>query len=87
MSDWKNTKREYMLWSSDMPKGRFVKTVVAGHNRTAEVAGDPDYHDVYYDGLSHYYIDGDTANSHVLPVLILDKRDNNGAENPLPFTT
>ncbi len=43
--------------------------IVAGHVRTSEIAGDPRYHDIYFDGQSHYYIDGDVLSSGEIPVL------------------
>ena len=46
--------------------------VVAGHVGTAEIAGDPRFHDIYYDGASHYYIDGTVLESGVIPVLMVD---------------
>lgn len=46
--------------------------VVAGHVGTAEIAGNPRFHDIYYDGASHYYIDGTVLESGVIPVLMVD---------------
>lgn len=46
--------------------------VVAGHVGTAEISGDPRFHDIYYDGESHYYIDGTVLNSGMIPVLMVD---------------
>ncbi len=46
--------------------------VVAGHIGTAEISGDPRFHDIYYDGMSHYYIDGTVLDSGVIPVLLVD---------------
>ena len=37
------------------------KKVVAGHIGTSDIAGDASFHDIYYDGASHYYIDGTCA--------------------------
>ena len=34
------------------------KKVVAGHIGTSDIARDSSFHDIYYDGASHYYIDG-----------------------------
>ena len=48
------------------------KKVVAGHVGTAEISGDPNFHDIYYDGQSHYYIDGSVVKSGVLPILLVD---------------
>ena len=46
--------------------------VVAGHVSTAEISGDPCFHEVYYDGTSHYYIDGQVLKSGRLPILMVD---------------
>lgn len=50
--------------------------VVAGHVYTSQISGDPYFRDIYYDGKSHYYIDGDVMTSGYIPVLLVDtKRD------------
>lgn len=46
--------------------------VVAGHVGTSDISGDPYYHDIYYDGASHYYIDGTVLVSRRIPVLMVD---------------
>jgi len=46
--------------------------VVAGHVGTATISGDPRFHDIYYDGESHYYIDGTVLDSGFIPVLMVD---------------
>lgn len=46
--------------------------IVAGHIGTAEISGNPGFHDIYYDGESHYYIDGSVLDSGVIPVLKID---------------
>ncbi len=46
--------------------------VIAGHVGTAEISGDPSFHDIYYDGESHYYIDVTVLDSGVIPVLMVD---------------
>lgn len=48
------------------------KKVVAGHVGTSKIAGDPSFHDIYYDGESHYYIDGTVIDSGVIPILMVD---------------
>lgn len=53
-------------------RGHFYKDVVAGHISTAQIAKDPLFHSVYWDGASHYYIDGAVHLSHVVPVLKYD---------------
>lgn len=49
--------------------------VVAGHIGTAEISGDPGFHDIYYDGESHYYIDGTVLDSGMIPVLMVDTKE------------
>ena len=46
--------------------------VVAGHVGTAEISGNPEFNDIYFDGDSHYYIDGTTVRSGKIPVLMVD---------------
>ena len=48
------------------------RKVVAGHVGTAEISEDPGFHDIYYDGASHYYIDGTVLDSGRIPVLMVD---------------
>lgn len=48
--------------------GPFYKDIIAGHIATADLAGEPDYHRIFWDGQSHYYIDGGGN----LPVLQYD---------------
>ena len=51
------------------------KKVVAGHVGTAEISGNPNFHDIYYDGKSHYYIDGTVLKSGRIPVLMVDTKE------------
>ena len=48
------------------------KKVVAGHVPTSEITGNDKFHDIYYDGESHYYIDGGAIRSGYIPVLLVD---------------
>ena len=54
--------------------GRFHggMTIVAGHVGTSTISGDPRFHDIYFDGESHYYIDGSTLDSGIIPILMVD---------------
>ncbi len=56
--------------------GKFYMNIVAGHVGTAEISGDPHFHDIYFDGKSHYYIDGTVLDSGVIPVIQLDTENN-----------
>ena len=46
--------------------------VVAGHIGTYEISGNQHFHDIYFDGKSHYYIDGTVRKSGIIPVLMVD---------------
>lgn len=46
--------------------------IVAGHVGTAEISGDPGFHDIFFDGESHYYIDGTALKSGMIPVIKID---------------
>lgn len=46
--------------------------IVAGHIGTAEISGNPRFHDIYFDGESHYYIDGTVLDSGIIPVIKID---------------
>lgn len=48
------------------------KKVVAGHIATSVISGDSKFHDIYFDGESHYYIDGTVCESGAIPVLMVD---------------
>ncbi len=52
--------------------GKFCMNIVAGHVGTAEISGNRYFHDIYYDGESHYYIDGTVLDSGTIPVIKLD---------------
>ena len=46
--------------------------IVAGHVGTAEISGNQNFHDIYFDGEAHYYIDGTVLESGKIPVLMVD---------------
>ena len=46
--------------------------IIAGHVGTYSIADNPYFHDIYYDGESHYYLDGTVHKSGVIPVLMYD---------------
>ena len=77
---------EYWMWgtSDDIflgkyppSKGKFYKTIVAGHVGTGtwDLADDRNYHDVYFDGESHYYIDGSVYKGGKLLLLAYDEEN------------
>ena len=58
--DWweTGTSDEMFLEKYPPTKGRFYMDIIAGHVSTSMVSGDRNRHDIYYDGASHFYIDG-----------------------------
>lgn len=55
--------------------GPFCINIVAGHIAAATVAGNLKHKGIYYDGESHYYIDGSTIQSGYVPVLMYDTKE------------
>lgn len=70
---WKWGSEDY-YFCSKYPHtiGKFFKDIIAGHVSTSEITGIVDYHKVYWDKESHFYIDGDTRVSNIIPVLKYD---------------
>lgn len=75
---------EYWMWGTSdsiflgkfpAAKGKFYKTIIAGHVGTGsrDLANDRSYHDVFYDGESHYYIDGSVYKGGKLLLLAYDE--------------
>ncbi len=52
--------------------GTFYKDIIAGHVSTSSLAGNKSFHDVYWDGKSHYYIDGSANESGTVLLLRYD---------------
>ncbi len=72
--EW-GTSDDILVWKYPASTGRIEgidMKVVAGHVGTAEIAGDPSFHGIYYDGESHYYIDGTVFESSCIPILMVD---------------
>lgn len=72
---------EYWRWGSDnwyhcskFPAtfGPFEKDIIAGHVGASGLAGDPDFEGVFWDGQSHYYIDGSTERTGRINILRYD---------------
>jgi serine/threonine protein phosphatase 1 len=71
---WKwGTSNDYFVNKYPAATGKFYKDIIAGHIGTAFISGDKDFHDIYYDGQSHYYIDGTVSSSGNIPVLVYDE--------------
>ena len=64
----------YIVWKYPATTGKFYKDIIAGHVGTWRITGDDDYHDIYWDGESHYYIDGTVVLSQHIPILRYDAK-------------
>ena len=72
---WKLATEEYMFVSKfPATKGKFYKDIIAGHIGTATASGIPGYQGVYFDGQSHYYIDGSVSASGCVLILTYDEK-------------
>lgn len=58
--DWWDTGTPEYVFTGKYPptKGEFYKDIIVGHVAASSLAGDLEFQGVYYDGQSHYYIDG-----------------------------
>lgn len=68
---WKHATEDF-VFTEKFPAetGSFYKDIIAGHVSSATVAEDDSFlGKVFWDGESHFYIDGDTPKSHLIPVL------------------
>ncbi len=66
------TPESTFVWKYPPTFGHFSKDVIAGHVGTADISGDRAFHDIFWDGQSHYYIDGTVLKSGQIPVLVCD---------------
>ncbi len=68
---WEVGTPDYMFVEKYPPEtGYFYMDIIAGHTGTAMISGDPDFHRIFYDGESHYYIDGSVWESGEIPILM-----------------
>lgn len=81
--DWweLGTSEEMFLEKYPPSKGDFYMTIIAGHVSTAAMSKDVGNHDIYFDGHSHYYIDGIDSypvgtkpEERTIPLLVYEKR-------------
>lgn len=71
---WEAGTPDYVFVGKFPPtKGSFYMDIIAGHTSTAAISQKENYHDVYYDKESHYYIDGSVTRSKFIPVLAFDE--------------
>lgn len=87
---WKwGTGDEIFLGKFPASLGEFCKIIVAGHVGTGSIARDKSFHDIYYDGVSHYYIDGSVYKHGKLLLLAYDEENDkyyqieNGRQVPI----
>lgn len=71
---WKHaTEHNEFTWKFPAETGYFYKDIIAGHVSTVTVAEDENYlGKVYWDNESHFFIDGETNRSNVIPLLKYD---------------
>ena len=72
--------------------GTFYKDIIAGHIGTSTIANNPNFHNIFFDGKNHYYIDGTVSVSGVIPVIMVNIDtnkyyclDENGINLILPY--
>lgn len=65
---------EYMLTGKYPPStGPFYKDIIAGHVAASSVAHDQHFKGIYFDGASHFYIDGSTSSTNRVLCLAYDE--------------
>ena len=70
---WKYGTSDYMMTNKYPPTvGKFLKTIIAGHVYSDEVGDSSYFGKVFWDEMSHFYIDGNTNKSGIVPVLKYD---------------
>ncbi len=77
--DWWETGTSDEMFIEKYPpsKGKFYMDIIAGHVSTSTASGNRNHHDIYFDGKSHFFIDGVDSFSYdtkdddrIIPVLI-----------------
>ncbi|MGR6899392.1 metallophosphoesterase [Rummeliibacillus sp. BSL5] len=71
---WKHATEEgEYTWKFPVETGSFYKDIIAGHVSSVTVSEDESYlGKVYWDKESHFFIDGETNKSYVIPLLKYD---------------
>ena len=72
--DWwqQGTSEEVFVNKYPATFGKFYKDIIAGHIGTNTINNEEGFYGVYWDGESHYYIDGTVEESGRIPLLIYD---------------
>jgi serine/threonine protein phosphatase 1 len=68
------TPEEELIAKYPPSTGHFFKDIIAGHTAAATLANDPDFSGIYFDGESHYYIDGATPRTNRVLCLAYDEK-------------
>lgn len=85
--DWWDTGTTDEMFVGKYPPttGRFYMDIIAGHVSTSNLTGNQDDHDIYYDGESHFFIDGidsypksTSDNDRYIPLLVYDEKEGRG---------
>lgn len=76
------TSDEMFIEKYPPTKGKFYMDIIAGHVSTSTASGDRNLHDIYYDGKSHFFIDGVDSypngtkdDDRIIPLLVSECRD------------
>ncbi len=73
--DWEWGTGDYIFTGKFPAETGYFSTgqkIVAGHIYTSVISEDKRFNEIYYDGLSHYYIDGDVLTNGNILVLMVD---------------
>ena len=73
---WKWGTPDYVFTGKyPMTFGKFYKDIIAGHISTETISGKKGYNKIYFDGESHYFIDGSVLKTKTVQVLCYDDVD------------
>lgn len=82
------TSDEMFIEKYPPTKGKFYMDIIAGHVSMSTASGDMEQQDVYYDGKSHFYIDGVDSypnntwdDDRIIPVLLYEIDEANNDSN------
>jgi serine/threonine protein phosphatase 1 len=70
---WRDGELHHFLWKKQADFGTFHKDIISGHIHTEKISEISGHFGAYYDGESHYYLDGNTPRSSELPILRYNK--------------
>ena len=85
--DWWETGTSDEMFIEKYPpsKGNFYMDIIAGHVSTSTASGDRNQHDIFFDGESHFFIDGIDSypnsvrdDDRIIPLLVYEEIDGEG---------